>query len=120
VTKLPPLVVVVEDDLPTLKALGRVLRAGGFEPAPYTSAEEFLVSPPSRLPVCLVLDVRLGGMSGLELQRRLHAQGSNVPVIVMSAFEDEGIRDEALRMGCIGYVHKEADADVLLKMIRSL
>jgi FixJ family two-component response regulator len=120
VTMPPQLVVVVEDDLPTLKALGRVLRAGGFETAPYSSAEDFLVSPPADVPLCLVLDVRLGGMSGLELQQRLRSMGSTVPIIVMSGFHDAQARDEAFRMGCAGFLDKHADADALLDMIRSL
>jgi FixJ family two-component response regulator len=116
----PPIVVVVEDDLPTLRALGRVLRAGGFEPAPYSSAEDFLASPPTRLPLCLVLDVRLGGMSGLDLQRRLRALGSRLPIIIVSAADDPRIRDEAVAMGCAGYLHKESASEALLEMLRSL
>jgi FixJ family two-component response regulator len=118
-TALFPLVVVVEDDPATLKALGRVLRAGGFEPASYSSAEAFLQSPPARAPACLLVDVQLGGMSGLELQRRLRTSGSTTPVIVMTAFDDQRVRDEAYRIGCAGCVDKTDDIDVLLKMLRS-
>jgi FixJ family two-component response regulator len=114
-----PLIVVVEDDLATLKALGRVLRAIGFEAATYSSAEDFLESPPARRPACLVLDIQLGGMSGLQLQRELNARGSTVPVVVMTAFDDERIRDEAYENGCAGYLDKVADIDELLVLIRS-
>jgi FixJ family two-component response regulator len=116
----PPLVVVVEDNRSTLRALSRVLRAGGFEPAPYNSAEQYLASPPKRLPLCVVLDVRLSRTSGLDLQRQLQVVGPSLPVIVMSAFDDPRVRDEAIRMGCVGYVHKEDDAAALLEMIRAL
>jgi FixJ family two-component response regulator len=118
-TRQPPLVVVIEDDLATLKALGRVLRAGGFQTATYTSAEEFLASPPSRGPACMLLDVELRGMSGLDLQRELKARGSTVPVVLMTAFDDERVRSEAHRIGCVGYLDKVADIDVLLDLIRS-
>jgi FixJ family two-component response regulator len=116
----PPLVAIVEDDPATLKALGRVLRAGGFETAAYSSAEAFLASPPSRAPACLLVDVQLGGMSGLDLQRDLRARGSTVPVIVMTAFEDRHVRSEAYRIGCAGCVDKGDDIDVLLKLLRSI
>lgn len=115
-----PLVVIVEDDAATLTALGRVLRAGGFDAAAYRSAEDFLEFPPSRLPRCLVVDVRLRGMTGLDLQRRLTALGSRLPVIVMTAFDDARLRNEAYRTGCAGYLDKGSDAEVLLNMIRSL
>jgi FixJ family two-component response regulator len=114
-----PLIVVVEDDLPTLKALGRVLRAAGFETATYSSAEAYLDAPPVRKAHCLLLDVHLGGMSGLELQRHLKARGSHLPVIIMTAFDDAHVRDEATRMGCAGYLDKATDIDVLLGLIRS-
>jgi FixJ family two-component response regulator len=114
-----PLVVVVEDDPATLKALGRVLRAGGFDTATYSSAEAFLDAPPARAPACLLLDNHLGGMSGLDLQRNLRARGSTVPVIVMTAVDDRRIRNEAYRIGCAGCLDKGDDIDVLLKLLRS-
>jgi FixJ family two-component response regulator len=119
-TTIPPLVVVVEDDVATLRALGRALRAGGFEAAMYSSAEEFLASPPARLPKCLVVDVQLRELSGLELQRRLRALGSTLPVIVMTAFDDPRVRAEAHRMGCAGYLDKGSDFEELLEVIQSI
>ena len=115
-----PLIVVVEDDLPTLKALGRVLRAAGFETATYSSAEDYLASPPPQKAHCLLLDIHLGGMSGLDLQRHLSAHGPHLPVIVMTAFDDAHVRDEATRIGCAGYLDKATDIDVLLSLIRSI
>ena len=115
-----PIVAVVDDDLPTLKALGRLLRASRFEAAPYASAEAFLAAPPERPPVCLVLDMDLGGMSGLDLQRRLHVEGSRLPVIVVTGLEDQRLREEACRLGCIAFLHKDSAADTLLDVIRSL
>jgi FixJ family two-component response regulator len=118
VTATLPLVAVVEDDQSTLKGLGRVLRAGGYEPAAYSSAEEFLSAPPLRPPICLVLDVKLGGMSGLELLRRLRAIGSTLAVIFMTGVEDSRVHEEAARLGSVGVLSKGCDAEILLDLIR--
>jgi FixJ family two-component response regulator len=119
-TMSAPLVVVVEDDLGTLKALGRALRAAGFDTASYSSAEAFLASPPNGQAHCMILDVQLGGMSGLDLQRHLKARGSKLPVIVMTAFDDMRVRDEARRIGCAGYLDKQTDIEVVVDLIRSV
>jgi FixJ family two-component response regulator len=113
------LIAVVDDDVDLLTAFGRVLRAGGFEAALYGSAEAFLESPPAKPPHCLVVDIRLGGMSGLDLQRCLRDQGSSVPIVVMTSFDDQRLRDEAYRLGCIGVLDKQADIDEFLTLIRS-
>jgi FixJ family two-component response regulator len=117
---LPPLVVVVENDHATLKALGRVLRAGGFEAATYGCVEDFLTSPPARPPKCLVVDVQLGALSALDLQRRLKEKGSTVPVIVMTAFDDPRVRAESRRLGCVACFDKGSDIDDVLAVVRSL
>jgi FixJ family two-component response regulator len=115
-----PLVVVVDDDLGLLTALGRVLRAAGFETATYSSAEAFLNAPPAPHAHCLVLDVQLSGMSGLDLQRHLRANGCRLPIIIRTAHDDNRMRDEARTAGCAGYFDKQTDADVLLRPIESL
>jgi FixJ family two-component response regulator len=117
---MPPLVVVVEDDPSSRTSLGRVLRAGGFETAMYASAEEFLESPPEPTPICLLLDIQLGGLSGLELQRRLRAQGSRVPFIAITAFDSESAREEARALGCIAYLRKPCEGSTIVRLIRSL
>lgn len=116
----PSHVVVVEDDQATLKGLTRVLRAGGFHPIPYASAEQFLASPPVQRPVCILLDVKLGGMTGIDLQRRLRAMGSSLAVIILSAVDDDEVRREASQLGCTAFLAKDTDADVLLGLIRTL
>ena len=113
------LIAVVDDDAQLLTALGRVLRACGFEAALYESAEEFLASPQARPLHCLVLDVKLGGMSGLELQQRLNAGGSPVPVVVMTAFDNARVREQAYTLGCAVVLDKQADIEELLTLIRS-
>jgi FixJ family two-component response regulator len=115
-----PLVVVVEDDPASRKTLGRVLRAGGYEAAMYDSAEAFLASPPERAPVGLLLDVHLGGMSGLDLHRYLIASGSTLPVIVITAFDDARTREEAKRLGCVAYLKKPCEAETILNALGRL
>ena len=115
-----PLVVVVEDDLASQKTLARVLRAGGYDAATYTSAEEFLSSPPQASPIGLLLDVHLGGMSGLELQRKLRTEGSTIPVIIITAFDDARSRQQAERLGCVAYLRKPCAAETILALLSQL
>jgi FixJ family two-component response regulator len=116
----PSQVVLVEDDQAALKALERVVRAGGFDAVCYASAEDFLASPPVRRPVCLLLDVKLGGMSGIDLQRRLRALGSSLAVIILTALDDDVVREEAHQLGCAAFLAKDADAELLLGLIRTI
>lgn len=115
-----PLVVVIEDDSVSQKTLARVLRAGGYEAALYASAEEFLSSPPGSSPLGLLLDLHLGGMSGLDLQRRLRSEGSTVPVIIITALDDSRSREEAERLGCVAYLRKPCEAETILALLRGL
>ncbi len=115
-----PLVAVVEDDPASQKTLARVLRAGGYEAALYASAEEFLSSPPQSSPIGLLLDVHLSGMSGLDLQRRLRNEGSTIPVIIITAFDDARSREQAERAGCVAYLRKPCEAEIILALLRRL
>jgi FixJ family two-component response regulator len=115
-----PLVVVIDDDPASQKTLARVLRVGGYEAAVYASAEEYLAAPPQSSPLGLLLDVHLGGMSGLDLQRRLRAEGSTVPVIIITAFDDAGGREQAERLGCTAYLQKPCDAETILALLGRL
>jgi FixJ family two-component response regulator len=124
-TQLPmsrslPLVVVIEDDPASLKTLARVLRAGGYDAALYNSAEDFLSSPPESEPFGVLLDVHLGGMSGLDLQRKLRAERSTLPVIIITAFDDSRGRERAERDGCAAYLRKPCEADAILTALRGL
>jgi FixJ family two-component response regulator len=113
------LVVVVDDDHSMLRSLERLLSASGFDAEVFSSAEAFLARTNAREAVCLVLDIHLGGMSGIELRRRLAASGSAVPVVFMTAFDDDRTHEEAMRVGCIACLHKPFPARMLIRAIET-
>jgi len=100
------LVVIVEDDAAMRRSLDRLLRAYGFATSGFASAEGFLQSGLGDSAMGLVLDVHLPGMSGIELRRKLLAAGSKVPVVFMTAFDDDATRAEAIAAGCVDYLKK--------------
>lgn len=111
-------VVAVVDDHPSvLSALKRLLNASGFVTEVFNSAEEFLENGVAGEMGCLVLDIHLGGMSGIELRRRLTEIGENVPVIFMTAMNDEVVRREAIEAGCVALLGKPFAADVLIDAV---
>jgi FixJ family two-component response regulator len=113
-------VAVIEDDDLERGALGRVLQAGGFEPDLFESAEAFIASGRDHQWLCLVVDVNLTGMSGIDLQRKLRAEGSEIPIIIISGNRTEAIRTSAERAGCIGFLWKPFSADSLLALVKSI
>jgi len=115
-----PLVVVIEDDAGSRKTLGRVLGAGGFDAALYESAEAFLEAPPDRPPIGMLLDLQLGGMSGLDLLRSLTGHDPHFPTIIITAFESRQYREEARRLGCVAYLKKPCEAKTILAALRNL
>jgi FixJ family two-component response regulator len=116
----PTLVAVIEDDAVSRSALGRLLEAGGFEPALFSSAEAFLASQATRAWRCLILDVHLTGMSGIDLQRRLRSEGCDVPVIVCTGDRADMTRERAQQAGCVAFLLKPYSADTLLPLLRSI
>jgi FixJ family two-component response regulator len=108
---------IVENDPGMLTALERLLTAHGFIVEPYVSAEAFLNSAAESEVTCLVLDVHLGGMSGIQLRRRPSASGWVVPVIFMTAFDSPGLHQEAVDAGCVAYLLKPFPATSLIGAI---
>jgi len=111
-------VAVVDDDESFRRAIGRLLRAVGFGTAVYPSAEAFLQAVTAEPVHCLVLDIQLGGMSGLDLGHRLVEMGAKIPVIFVTALEDEECDPEARRTGCWALLHKPVSGRLLVETIR--
>jgi len=109
-----PLICVVDDDVSILRALQRLLRSGNYAVQTFASAEAFLASEYRPIAHCLVLDVHLGGLSGIELQERLTASGGQTPVVFITAHDDAMTRERARRAGAIEYLRKPFDDGALL------
>ena len=112
------LVAIVEDDAPMRKSIERLLHAIGYSTAAFASAEEFVRSGVADDALGLVLDIHLPGMSGIELRRRLWAAGSKLPVVFITAFDDEATRAEALAAGCVDLLHKPFEAHRLTEALQ--
>ena len=119
-TTLPICVAVVDDDESLCRSLGRLLRAADIQPVTYPSAEAFLADTKHPKFDCLVLDIQLGGMSGIELSKRLLAEGARTPFIFITAHDDAGIRTNAEATGCAGYFRKTGAGGEVLEAIRRL
>jgi FixJ family two-component response regulator len=114
----PTVVIVVDDNAGVLKSVARLLAHHGIDSRTFVSAEALLEESDSvQTAACLLLDIHLGGISGIELQRRLAASGSKCPVIFMTANDDEATRNEAVDAGCIAYLRKPFASHVLLDAI---
>jgi FixJ family two-component response regulator len=113
------IIAIVDDDEPLREALGSVLKAAGFVTDTFASAEEFLDSPQRSKTRCLILDVRLPGMCGIELQRRLADANSDVPVIFVTAHGDGALRDLVMKAGAAGFLNKPVRSEALLKEINA-
>lgn len=112
-------VAVVDDDESLCRSLGRFLRAAGIQAVTYASAEAFLADTRHPQFDCLVLDIELGGMSGIELKRQLARAGETTPVIFITAQDDSHARAEAEAAGCAAYFRKiDPGADVLATIRR--
>ena len=114
------LISVVDDDRSMGRMLARMMGAAGLQVAVFTSAEEFLDSERLRDSACLVLDVDLPGMSGLELQQQLNNDGEDIPIIFMSGEATEQTRERALKAGAVGFFNKPFSIDLLLNTIQSV
>jgi FixJ family two-component response regulator len=112
-------VAVVDDDRSMLVGVERLLNAYGYATKVFPSAEAFLAPGAETDADCLLLDVDLSGMSGIELRRRLAACGRAVPVIFMTALDDEATRASALETGCIAYLLKPFPSRSLIDAVKT-
>ena len=108
---------IIDDNDSVRESLQRLMRSVGFAVNVFASAEEFLNSDRLRHTDCLILDVRLPGMDGLELQRHLAASHSEIPIIFITSYEDDEVRARALNAGAVDYFLKPFDDEDLLNAI---
>jgi len=111
------IIAIVDDDLGILKGIARLLMAHGFSAQTFVSAEAFLESVRGTTADCLISDIQLGGISGIELHRRLMAAGSHIPVIFITALDDDEIFRQAKEAGCVAYLRKPFETDLLIAAI---
>jgi FixJ family two-component response regulator len=111
------LVAVVDDDASVRRALTRLLKSAGIQAVTYASAAEFLESGLSSHPDCLILDIHLGGMSGLELLAQVRESDSDLSVLIITAHDNVQAREAANQLGCIAYLRKPYDAAILLQEV---
>jgi FixJ family two-component response regulator len=116
----PALVAVIEDDAVSRSALGRLLQAGGFEPALFDSAEAFIASPPDRAVLCVIADVHLTGISGIDLQRKLRSEAPEVPIIITTGDRRNAVRERAQQVGCAAFLSKPFSAETILGVLASI
>jgi FixJ family two-component response regulator len=114
------LISIVDDDESLRNSLANLIRSAGFRTQGFASADEFLHSDRARETDCLILDVRMPGMSGFELQRRLAAGDRPVPIIFITSHAEEGdARARALGAGAVGFLDKPCRDDELLRALET-
>ena len=111
-------IAVIDDDESLCRSMGRLLRAAHLQPVTYPSAEAFLTDTNRPVFACLVLDIQLTGMSGLDLRERLAAVKDATPVVFITAHDDPAVRAQAEASGCAGYFRKTNSAAEVLAAIR--
>lgn len=113
-----PIVFVVDDDISVRESLELLLRYEGWEPETFASAQEFLIRPRPAVPNCLVLDVSLPDLNGLDLQRRLARERTDMPIMFITGYGDVPTSVRAMKAGAIEFLMKPFKDNVLLDAIR--
>lgn len=114
----PRLVLVIDDDPSVRRALDRLLRSAGMTVEVFASTAELLARELPAQSVCLVMDLHLPGVSGLDLLRRLHAARQSLPVLIMTGDPDPDLREQALQAGAVAFLTKPLDEDLLLQEVQ--
>jgi FixJ family two-component response regulator len=112
-----PVIAVIDDDASVRRALQRLLQSAAFTVETFATAREFLDGAYWAQAACLVLDVHLPGMSGLQLQEYLAASGIAIPIVFITAYDDEPTRERVNRAGAVGYLRKPFDQGTLIYAI---
>ena len=108
---------IVDDDDSVRKALGRLFRAEGLNSEAFASGELFLIDLPDDAQGCVVMDIRMPGMNGYDIQQTLRKRGQKVPVIALSAQDDEEARQRARELGAVAFFRKPVDDQALLDSV---
>jgi FixJ family two-component response regulator len=113
-----PLICVVDDDRSVVDAMVSLIQSVGYKAKGFRSAEEFLKSPQLLKTSCLILDVRMPSMGGLELQRHLAAGNCRFPIIFLTSYDSEEVRIQASQAGAVGFLAKPCSQEALWKTVR--
>jgi len=111
------LISIIDDDASVRIATNRLVRSLGYAAHTFASADGFLQSPHVNDTACVIADVQMPGMSGIELQSFLIAHGRSVPMIFITAFPEESIRSRALKAGAVCFLSKPFDGTILIELI---
>jgi FixJ family two-component response regulator len=117
--QVTPIVFVVDDDVSVRESLESLIRCEGWQPETFASAQEFLACPPAPVPSCLVLDVSLPGLNGLDLQKRVAIERTDLPIIFITGYGDVPMTVQAMKAGAVEFLTKPFKDDVLLAAIRA-
>ena len=110
-------VYLIDDDASVRRGLGRLLKSAGYDVITCDTPEAFLALESYRKPSCLLLDIRMPGMTGLELQRALHEEGSHPPIVLLSGHVDAATKEWAMSEGAVAVLSKPVDYDTLVNAI---
>ena len=114
-----PIVFVVDDDISVRESLELLIRNAGWQPETFASAQDFLACSPALVPSCLVLDIRLPGLNGLELQKRIAADRRGMPIIFITGHGDVPMTVQAMKAGAVEFLIKPFSDEVLLRAIHN-
>src|SRR3954463_12361557 len=114
-----PVVFIVDDDVSVRESLELLVRSEGWEPELFSSAREFLTRPRSSHPSCLILDVHLPDLNGLDLQKRIASDRTDMPIIFITGYGDVPMTVKAMKAGAVEFLMKPFADDVLLTAIRN-
>jgi FixJ family two-component response regulator len=112
-----PVISIVDDDESVRVATRSLVRSLGFAADTFASAEDFLQSPRMNDSACVITDVQMPGLSGVELQDRLLAQGNSVPIIFVTGFPGGDVEARAMKAGAVGFLRKPCDGSTLIKAL---
>jgi FixJ family two-component response regulator len=114
-----PIVFVVDDDISVRESLELLIRCEGWQPETFSSGHEFLARPRAVVPSCLLLDFSLPGFNGLELQKRVAVERTDMPIIFITGYKDVSMTVQAMKAGAVEFLTKPFGEDVLLSAIRA-